>query len=512
MGRMLVRVAGIFFVLVMSVWGVNVGEIVLYDQMKKAPDGTWTQGRIVENYQPNSPGFYARGKLSGFQEGDRIETVWIAEKAEKIPENYTIDRVKMTLPKGMDHLYASLKRGANPFPTGTYRIEILENGKTIASKRFEVQPEKGGIKNPKRCGKVTQFLFAEKSTMDEKGIIHYEGAGERFPVTQSEVSAIISLESVKPPMTYELRWFADKVGQYHNVQMLKNTAKVTLPHQVVNGEAVHEDGPWLPGIYRAELWCEGKKIAEKRFEMFADRQGKKEEKQRADSCGILSPQLLLVTEAKMDEKGSLQYQGAAERFPVSQHSLIALIAYKEARQPVTFEIRWIMEDVGDVKNKTVLTTRVDRTQAKGILSPSIELREDWPAGKYRMEIWCGGKKMGEKRFEMYIPAKSLSSALSPSPAAGAGKAPIEGRFCCTENGCGEWIRFLRDGTYEYGIMAQPSSVMYRDSYSVSGDRITVRAGTGKAGTGTVTRRDASGRPVAFTFGGSRYAKSLCPGR
>jgi hypothetical protein len=74
----------------------------------------------------------------------------------------------------------------------------------------------------------------------------------------------------------------------------------------------------------------------------------------------------------------------------------------------------------------------------------------------------------------------------------------------------EWIRFKKDGAFEYGTLDRPDTVLFRGLYSFKGDDIIIEAGQGVKAAARVVARDGSGAVSGFVYDGVRYTRGLCP--
>ena len=389
----------------------------MYDSIVKKGE-TYQLGKVMETYPPTVKNVYVLYQVKNPVEGDKIRIIWVAEKVDSVPENTRIIERNLTMKRNATKGSAQLSLD-NPFPAGKYRIDFYVNGKRSVSKSFRVAAGKNPNSSSDDCGRVTQIILTDKTETDQKGIVHYDKALERFPTTQKTVHAVITYNGIKAPRNLEARWYAEKVGEERNVEMLRIQAKADRSDGVLDAEATKDDGPWLPGTYRIEVWCEGNRLASKSFEMVSPPKTGDAKKPSDSSCGVLSSPILTVTDVWLskEDNQTIMYKGDGDRFPVSLHELIGLVTYKDATPPVRYMAYWIAEKVGNEIEQKILTDHIDRNvSGEGVLISTIQAYQGWDAGRYRLEFWCGDEKMGSKNFEMFkvTPAPTANSnPLSP---------------------------------------------------------------------------------------------------
>ncbi len=99
---------------------------------------TSEDGDAVEVFKPDTAKIYLNAELQDADAGTKISTVWIAEKTDAAPANYTIDSVDFVTKEGMNEVNASLSKPNAGWPIGDYRVELSINGKPAGSAHFKV--------------------------------------------------------------------------------------------------------------------------------------------------------------------------------------------------------------------------------------------------------------------------------------------------------------------------------------------------------------------------------------
>jgi len=91
----------------------------------------------VTSYSPSDPGFYCYFDLNNAPESTVVKGVWTLVSAEGYESNSEIDSAEIT---GSDNTYYfSLGGGTDPWPVGTYKIDLYIDGKLVETIEFEVQ-------------------------------------------------------------------------------------------------------------------------------------------------------------------------------------------------------------------------------------------------------------------------------------------------------------------------------------------------------------------------------------
>jgi len=88
-------------------------------------------------FAPNDPSFYCFFDLNNAPDGTVMKGVWTLVSAEGYDSNSEIDSAEIT---GSDNTYYfSLGGGTDPWPVGTYKIDLYVDGNWVETIEFEVQ-------------------------------------------------------------------------------------------------------------------------------------------------------------------------------------------------------------------------------------------------------------------------------------------------------------------------------------------------------------------------------------
>jgi len=91
----------------------------------------------TEGYSPSDSDFYCYFDLNNAPESTVVKGVWTLVSAEGYESNSEIDSAEIT---GSDNTYYfSLGGGADPWPVGTYKIDLYVDGNWVETIEFEVQ-------------------------------------------------------------------------------------------------------------------------------------------------------------------------------------------------------------------------------------------------------------------------------------------------------------------------------------------------------------------------------------
>lgn len=102
---------------------------------------------ITQDYEPispttvyttNAPSFYVTFEVGDIPADSVAEGVWIAEDVQGITKDYEIDTSRVTLQPNWVGYFA-LDAGGEPWPTGTYRVDMYLNSKFQETHKFSVQ-------------------------------------------------------------------------------------------------------------------------------------------------------------------------------------------------------------------------------------------------------------------------------------------------------------------------------------------------------------------------------------
>ncbi len=91
----------------------------------------------VNGYSPTDLGFYCYFDLNNAPGSTVVKGVWTLVSAEGYESNSEIDSAEIT--GGDDTYYFSLGGSTDPWPVGTYRIDLYVDGSLVETIEFEVQ-------------------------------------------------------------------------------------------------------------------------------------------------------------------------------------------------------------------------------------------------------------------------------------------------------------------------------------------------------------------------------------
>ena len=91
----------------------------------------------VDGYSPTDLGFYCYFDLNNAPDSTVVKGVWTLVSAEGYESNSEIDSAEIT--GGDDTYYFSLGGSTDPWPVGTYRIDLYVDGNLVETIEFEVQ-------------------------------------------------------------------------------------------------------------------------------------------------------------------------------------------------------------------------------------------------------------------------------------------------------------------------------------------------------------------------------------
>jgi len=91
----------------------------------------------TEGYSPSDSDFYCYFDLNNAPESTVVKGVWTLVSADGYESNSEIDSAEIT---GSDNTYFfSLGGGTDPWPLGTYKIDLYVDGNWVETIEFEVQ-------------------------------------------------------------------------------------------------------------------------------------------------------------------------------------------------------------------------------------------------------------------------------------------------------------------------------------------------------------------------------------
>jgi hypothetical protein len=96
------------------------------------------RGPPMKEFKPSTAKIYVDAAVSGASEGTLLKAQWIAEKVEGAPPDYAIDTTELKVKKNTDSVEFRLSKPNKGWPIGTYRVELLVDGKVVQKLSFRV--------------------------------------------------------------------------------------------------------------------------------------------------------------------------------------------------------------------------------------------------------------------------------------------------------------------------------------------------------------------------------------
>jgi hypothetical protein len=112
--------------------GVYVEWIALYND-----DGSGGEGAKVEGFKPTDNPQHFKAHMSEFEGGTKLKFVWTAVNAGG-EKNLKIFEKELETTSLENEMTAKLKM-PNPFPEGTYKLDVFVNGKLSKTLNYKVQ-------------------------------------------------------------------------------------------------------------------------------------------------------------------------------------------------------------------------------------------------------------------------------------------------------------------------------------------------------------------------------------
>ena len=99
-------------------------------------------GDAAESFTPDTPKIFLNAGLVDMPSGTKIASVWICEDSHGVaPPNYKIDSVELTVGSIMNVATFSLSKPNTGWPIGTYRVDLMIDGKASGSAHFKIEAE-----------------------------------------------------------------------------------------------------------------------------------------------------------------------------------------------------------------------------------------------------------------------------------------------------------------------------------------------------------------------------------
>lgn len=94
----------------------------------------------TRSFEPSADAFHLTFFVSGAKPDDRLKAAWIAvDVGDAAPRNTMIDEATVVLANGDESGAFRLQRGANPWPSGTYKVEVFVNDRRAQTVPFTVE-------------------------------------------------------------------------------------------------------------------------------------------------------------------------------------------------------------------------------------------------------------------------------------------------------------------------------------------------------------------------------------
>jgi len=150
--RVAARGFGVFLMLIALLTVAGGAGIAFRDSSEPLPlvvvalarDSTPTFEPIdqTRSFAPSADAFHLTYFVSGAEPDDRLTAMWVAvDVGDAAPRNTVIDEATVLLTGDDESGAFRLQRGANPWPAGTYRVEVFVNDRRAQRVPYTVEPE-----------------------------------------------------------------------------------------------------------------------------------------------------------------------------------------------------------------------------------------------------------------------------------------------------------------------------------------------------------------------------------
>lgn len=192
-------------------------------------------------------------RWEGARPGHRVNIHWYHEGAKVLEQGEPLGK-----PAGAEAWV--LQTGGGPLPAGSYRVEILENGRAVAAIPFVIGTGIAMLDKykPKAIGAAIKAVSMSASDNDE---FNAGRVGTQFPAGVQRVVVYYVWEGAASGLRAESRWYKDNSVIAESAQALSTAA----------GFGVFSVGPLAAGNYRVELLENGRPVTAIPFAIGANR-------------------------------------------------------------------------------------------------------------------------------------------------------------------------------------------------------------------------------------------------
>lgn len=204
----------------------------------------------VINFDPNIETLYAVVSTENTAPGTIISARWIAADAQGSAPDTFIDSSQISV-EGNVNIAFSLRRAAEPWAPGKYRIEVFEDGEPDGTLDFTI----GASAQPNSGPRIARVITFQETDSAGNPI---EVNGE-FPQGAKTLGAAVFVNNEKP-MDVTGVWSTVKVpGWPDDKKLFEVTGQASNQNNGILFTLVRRDGEaWLPGTYKLELLVDDK--------------------------------------------------------------------------------------------------------------------------------------------------------------------------------------------------------------------------------------------------------------
>ena len=200
-----------------------------------------------------------------FSESEKkpITVRWIAQDAVSIPD-YVIAAYTVNVDTAKGHAFAYLEKGPKPWPAGKYRVELVQEGNVLASRRFVIEG-----KHPSTDTNATlpTLLMAQNVRVQGDKLIP-EGVNNRFNASVHLLYALFSYKDKNIGDTVRFEWYyLGEKGKKAPEILAVIEGKLDAPNGTIPGH-ISLDRDWPKGIYLVKVFINGKEKAGTRYEIY----------------------------------------------------------------------------------------------------------------------------------------------------------------------------------------------------------------------------------------------------
>lgn len=261
-----------------------------------------------------------------------------------------------------------------PLPVGEgFRTDVSFDGKPLGSFPFRVEPPKGAIPS-----KVTATTLARKVDDNNAPV------GETRNFTVADKVVLAGRGDFGLGSWLEANWIVsgkiDEAGT-KSFTLEENKSEVPFYFSYV------PKGGWPEGEHAVALIMNGREVAREKFTIKAG--------PMATGGKIVVSRTALF---KDDGKGAAGEE--TNSFSPSDRVLHVKFGLEEAAAAQGASIAWILVEAADMKNQQIASATIEEAGPQRVLTGSLSLKRDLPAGTYRVELRQGDDLLAAKDFRV----------------------------------------------------------------------------------------------------------------